>query len=148
DTERYRPPWGRKEVHEPRQCVLIGTTNKSLYLKDETGNRRFWPVKTNQISLDTLRRDRDRLFAEAVNLYRGGVRWWPDGEFEREHILPEQEARFEPDAWEPIVRKYLIGKPRTNLLEVAVRALHYEIEPPHYVEGEPRPARGTPINRF
>jgi predicted P-loop ATPase len=125
-TERYRPPYGREEIIQPRQCVFVGSTNKSAYLRDETGARRFWPVKVKTVDTDALARDRDQLFAEALQLYQTGRAWWPDGPFEQQHIKPQQDARYEADAWEDIVLKWLVGMERVTVGKVAKDALYIE----------------------
>jgi predicted P-loop ATPase len=96
--DNARPAYARFKEKRPRQTIFIGTTNDDKYLRDMTGNRRFWPVKIGQIDLEALARDRDQLWAEAAHLEAEGEsltlpqELWPAAQ-------EEQEARLEDDPW-------------------------------------------------
>ncbi len=62
-----RMAYGHFAEARARSFIIIGTTNSTKYLKDSTGNRRFWPVSVQKFDLDALRRDRDQLWAEAAH---------------------------------------------------------------------------------
>lgn len=124
--EIYTPKFSRVEVYEKRMCCFIGTTNDDLYLKDDTGGRRFWPLKCGTIDLEALRRDRDQLFAEAAEAFHRGAQWWPDRKFEKDHIAPVQTTRLWVDAWDAPVRKWLASQiSAVSLMEVAEGALAF-----------------------
>ncbi len=127
-VERYRPSYGRLEVIEPRQCVFVGTTNKKKYLRDETGERRFWPVTTGKIDDGGLGRDRDQLYAEAVVRFRRGEPWWADKDFERTHIMPEQADRRVDDLWQEAISEWAARTmaKKVILSQVAKEALGFQ----------------------
>ena len=86
--DHYRAAYGRSVEHRPRSCVFIGTTNSSDgFLRDITGNRRFWPVDcaggTDKKPWDIDEVTREQIFAEAR------IRWQAK---ERLHLPPELEA--------------------------------------------------------
>jgi predicted P-loop ATPase len=104
----YREPYGRNTISVPRQCVFAGTVNGDNYLKDSTGNRRYWPINCTAIDIDALKRDRDQLFAEAVSLYKSEEKWWIDTDIPgiKEHI----DMRYQADAWEELIEIWLQAK--------------------------------------
>lgn len=60
-----RLAYGRLPVEQPRQFIIVGTTNSSTYLTDSTGNRRFWPIRVKQFDIEYLKTNRDQIWAEA-----------------------------------------------------------------------------------
>jgi predicted P-loop ATPase len=78
--DHYRAPYEKRATSVARQCIFAGSTNSSQYLKDATGNRRFWPIvctpSTGQCDIQGLLLVRYQMWAEAVALYRAGEVWW------------------------------------------------------------------------
>ena len=107
ENDRFREPYARRPTDNLRQCVFVGTTNHGEYLKDTTGNRRFWPIRAVYSDTDLMKAFRDMLFAEALHRFQAGERWHPTREEEREHFVPEQDARRIVDPWLYPLQDYL-----------------------------------------
>lgn len=107
-VESYRPAYGREEVDQPRRCVFAGTTNKDDWQKDETGGRRFWPIRVGTIDVAAISRDRDQLWAEAVHLYRQGERWWLEGAIADQAEAEVAERRAD-DPWRADIAQAVAG---------------------------------------
>ena len=104
--DKARPAWGRGVVNRPRRTIFGASTNENDYLRDTTGNRRFWPVSVDRIDLVGIARDRDQLWAEAAALEAEGEPL----EIGEEHwgaAAIEQRARQEYDPWEDTIADYL-----------------------------------------
>jgi predicted P-loop ATPase len=125
--DRFRPPYAKHVIRVPRSCVFAGTINpppNNRYLRDQTGNRRFWTFTCRgEIDLDGLRQARDALWAEAVHLFKAGHVWHLETkELERSAGI-EQEKRRVVDAWEEAVREWVGSRTDVDLSEVFKHAL-------------------------
>lgn len=80
-TDKVRLAYERRADMFPRQCVFIGSTNDDDYLRDETGGRRFWPIRceVTAIDIDRLERNVDQIWAEAYSIYLAMRRAQPGG---------------------------------------------------------------------
>lgn len=119
-VDTFRPPYGRRTAQFPRQCVFIATTNETEYLRDRTGNRRYWPVRCRRIQLDELAADVDQLWAEAVHEYRTGTAWHLTGD-EVALASAEQRERVHVTELEADVAEYLARRVDEGRTEVCVR---------------------------
>ena len=110
-TDKYRAPYERREEEHPRHCVFFGTTNDDEFLRDSTGNRRYWPVqvginKPTKNVFKELESEKDQIWAEAVVRFRTGEVLYLEGDVLKV-AETEQKARLIIDPWESIINEYL-----------------------------------------
>jgi len=108
-VDTYRASYGRGSRDYPRQSCGIGTTNALQYLKDETGNRRFWPVACRRGDVAMVRALRPQLWAEALARYQGGEAWHITDPELLDAFALEQDTRYQSDAWEERVEAWLMA---------------------------------------
>lgn len=107
----YRAAFGKRATPHLRQCIFFGTTNaESGYLRDTTGNRRFWPVKTpgggSKHSWELSPEDVQQIWAEALVYVKAGEKLYLDSSMEQLAKAEQREA-LESDEREGLVRDYL-----------------------------------------
>ena len=106
--DRFRPPYGKRLVDLPRQCVFAGSVNpEGGYLKDPTGGRRFWPVVCGTIDIPALTRDKDQFWAEARHRFQAKEPWWLETQELDALAATEQAERYQGDAWEDPIQLYI-----------------------------------------
>jgi len=123
ETDRFRNFYGKRATDVHRQGVFAGSVNFDTYLKDESGNRRYWPIRVGgPVDIEALRRDRDQLWAEAVHLYRKRVIWHVTEE-ERPLFEIEQTERYEGDVYEDKIARAIEYSSRTTMEEILADVL-------------------------
>jgi putative DNA primase/helicase len=127
--DKYRPPYGHRDIRAKRQCVFAGTINHDQYLRDSTGNRRYWPVRCGDMRLrgiDSLEAVRDQLFAEALTLYRAGDLWHPVTDEEKALFTAQQAEREIGDVYEDLIDNGTRGKVEISMATIFTDILDTE----------------------
>ena len=106
-TDRFRPPYAKGFQAFPRNCVLTGDTNQGEFLRDATGDRRFWVVHCSEVETQRLSEMRAQLMAEAVHYYKEGARRYPTKDEESRLFFPEQEKWKFVDVWHDALARYV-----------------------------------------
>ncbi|MBP2643832.1 MAG: hypothetical protein H6Q67_1719 [Firmicutes bacterium] len=108
----YRAAYAKRTITRPRQCIIVGTTNKPDFIKDDTGGRRFWPITvlecepTKNVFNDLTKSEVAQIWAEAVELFKAGETIYLN-EKVREMAEERQEAHSEQSDKAGMVEEYL-----------------------------------------
>jgi len=113
----YRKVFGIDENKYPRECVFVGTTNENDFLRDSTGNRRYWPIAVEKVDLEWLLANRDAIWGEALHLAEAGEPHWMD-RVEEEHAEAARDPFVVHDPWHDDIRDFLRGRKRVKATEV------------------------------
>lgn len=125
--DSYRQAYGRRVETFKRQCVFFGTTNDIEFLKDRTGNRRYWPLmvgvnkSTKNLFEDLNKYEIDMIWAEAMHFYKNGEKLILEGDVQKEAIL-KQEKHLESNSKEGMIKEYLDIKLPKNWYDMDIYA--------------------------
>ena len=110
--EIERGAYARNPEELKRRFIFCGTTNKDEFLKDESGNRRYWIVPVKMvIDVDYIENNRDQLWAEAKQLFLNGEKHYLDSNDETDEL---NEAYLETDAWLSDIEEYIASHPKQH----------------------------------
>lgn len=127
----YRQYGNGERVRKPRECVFVGTTNDDDFLRDATGNRRFWIisiVRGHEIPTAWVRENRDALWAAALALAQDVTfRHWFTRD-EEKVVNVTREAFQETDSWHERIAEYCRGNSTVKAHEVYTRAIKGDLK--------------------
>ena len=127
----YRTPYARCDEDVPRTSVMVASVNTDDFLRDETGNRRYWIIPVNlppgqKIDTTQIEKERDAIWSAAVQAYRNGHRW-------HMNILEEDQSEalnkdfLERDEWESTIEAFITGVDRVTIKKILTQALDLPI---------------------
>lgn len=121
----YRASYGRRVHSHPRQCIFVGTTNRSDWQLDDTGGTRYLPVACTQMDLAWVGENRAQLLAEALARYRRGEKWYA---VPKDLVAEQQERRFVEDPWTELVARFLVDRKEISMTELFDFALEIKVK--------------------
>ncbi len=135
--DRFRESYGRHAAFHFRQGIFVCTTNEESWDRNPRGERRWWPIRCGVINVESIRANREQLFAEARTRlnptgewhesrmhFAGGETWW---EMPGDATRAEQAARYESDPWAPAIEDYVKGRISFNMADMLKVALNIDI---------------------
>lgn len=127
--DHFRKPYDKEPLRHPRRSAICGTVNGDNFLVDETGNRRFWIIPlpvTLRIDIKMLEKERDGIWASAVDAFLAGEQWWLTEEEEKASAA--NNTLFEDrDVWESEIEHYLVERTQVSVSEIMNKV--FSIEP-------------------
>ncbi len=118
-SDRFRRAYGRTVSDVPRRSIMVGTTNADTYLRDETGARRFPPLRVRTcIDIDALTADRAQLIAEAVHRVDAGEKWHITDPAILAQAAEAASERYETDPWADALASFLAVRQTVTVAEV------------------------------
>jgi putative DNA primase/helicase len=130
--DTWIPKYSNFRITSPRRTILVGTTNERSYLKGQTGNTRFLPIRTPHIDLEVFEALREQLFAEALAVYQAHPEtWWQTSVEEETQATEERDRRRVTTVYDESLDEWLKSRiPRggnkheTSWEEIATDFLH------------------------